>query len=106
MANSTLTLAQARILAKHLSDSLANIAPSEASRRFIESAFIRILCRPPTVDETGACLEFLTLEATTLADPKSLTPFSSGLAASFAPSSDPQQRARENLVHVLFNHND
>ena len=106
MANSTLTLAQARLLAKKISDSLGNIAAEEAQSKFVEQAFVRILCRQPTEDERKTCLEFLAEQATRLADPKSLTAFSSGPAASVAPSSDPQQRARENLVHVLFNHND
>jgi hypothetical protein len=96
LANSTLSLAQARVLAKKLSDSLGNVAAEGASRQFIE----------PTEDELKACLEFLSEQAAKLADSRSLTAFSSGPAASVPPSSDPQQRARENLVHVLFNHND
>ena len=36
MANSTLTLAQSRVLAKKLSDSLGNVAADEAPRRFVE----------------------------------------------------------------------
>lgn len=106
MANSTLTLAQARLSAKKISDSLGNVAAEEAPARFVEQAFVRILCRNPTEDERKTCLEFLTEQAARLADPKSLTAFSSGPAASVPPSADPAQRARENLVHVLFNHND
>ena len=56
MANSTLTLAQARILAKKLSESLAGASAESRRRRFVESAFVRILCRPPTDDELTACL--------------------------------------------------
>jgi len=52
------------------------------------------------------CLAFLREQSQTLADTASLTAFSAGPAASVLPSTDPQQRARENLVHVLFNHND
>ncbi|MCI0357923.1 MAG: DUF1553 domain-containing protein [Planctomycetaceae bacterium] len=112
MANSTLTLAQSRVLAKKLSDSLGGVAKSEevavdkAPRRFIASAFIRILSREPSPAELAVCLEFLTEQTAKLADPKSLTAFSAGPAASVPPSSDPAQRARENLVHVLLNHND
>jgi hypothetical protein len=106
LANSTLSLAQSRLMAKKLKDSLGDVAADQAPRRFVESAFVRTLCRQPTDDELQACLEFLTEQAAKLADPKSLTAFSSGPAASVPPSSDPQQRARENLVHVLFNHND
>jgi hypothetical protein len=106
MANSTLTLAQSRVLAKKLSDSLGNIAADEAPRRFVERAFVRILSREPTAEESATCLEFLTEQATKLADAKSLTAFSAGPAAAVPPAADPAQRARENLVHVLLNHND
>jgi hypothetical protein len=34
-----------------------------------------------------------------------MVPFSSGPAAAVAPSVDPAARAREDLVHVQFNHN-
>jgi hypothetical protein len=106
MANSPLTLAQSRVLAKKLSDGLGNVAAEEAPKQFIETAFVRILCRPPTADELATCAEFLAEQSAKLADPKSLTAFSAGPAASVPPSTDPQQRARENLVHVLLNHND
>jgi hypothetical protein len=106
LANSTLSLAQARVLAKKLSGSLADVAPEEASRRFIERAFVSILCRQPTADEATACLEFLAEQSRQLADTKPLTAFATGPAASIPPAADSQQRARENLVHVLFNHND
>jgi len=105
MANSTLTLAQARILAKKLSESLTG-PPDEASQQFVEAAFTRILCRVPTADELAACLDFLTNESAALSQVASFTAFTSGPAATIAPSTDPIQRARENLIHVLFNHND
>jgi hypothetical protein len=106
MANSPLTLAQSRVLAKKLTDGLGNVAAKEASKHFIETAFVHILCRPPTADELATCAEFLAEQSAKLADPKLLTAFSAGPAASVPPSTDPQQRARENLVHVLLNHND
>jgi len=106
MANSTLTLAQARILAKKISDSLTDASADEAPLRFVQSAFMRILCREPTDEEMKTCLSFLAEQTAALAEPKSLTAFSAGPAATAPPSSDPSQRARENLVHVLFNHND
>ena len=59
IANSTLTLAQSRILAKKLSDSLGNISADEASPKFVEAAFIRILCRQPTAEESKECVTFL-----------------------------------------------
>jgi hypothetical protein len=106
LANSTLSLAQSRVLAQKLSESLGDMPAEEAAPRFVESAFVRILCRQPTADERAACLAFLREQSQTLADVASLTVFSAGPAASVQPSSDPQQRARESLVHVLFNHND
>jgi hypothetical protein len=106
MANSPLTLAQSRVLAKKLTDGLGAVAAEEASKQFIETAFTHILCRPPTADELVTCAEFLTEQSARLADAKSLTAFSAGPAAAVQPSTNPQQRARENLVHVLLNHND
>jgi hypothetical protein len=106
MANSTLTLAQARTLAKKISDSLADSSADEAPRLFVKAAFVRMLCREPTDEEMKTCLSFLVEQTAVLADPKSLTAFTAGPAATAPPSSDPSQRARENLVHVLFNHND
>jgi hypothetical protein len=106
MANSPLTLAQARVLAKKLADSLGNVAAEEAPKQFVAHAFVRILCREPSGEELQACLEFLTEQSKRLADSASLSSFTAGAAASVPPSSDPAQRARENLVHVLLNHND
>jgi hypothetical protein len=106
LANSTLTLAQARILAKKLTGELTGTSPDKPSWRFVRDAFVRILCREPTDDELTTCLAFLREQSTALADQKAFTAFSTGPAASVAPSVNPQQRARENLVHVLLNHND
>jgi hypothetical protein len=106
MANSTLTLAQSRVLAKKLADQVGDLSTADSSRRFISEAFVTILCRQPSAEESAACESFLRNQAATLANAKSLTAFSAGPAASVPPSSDPSQRARENLVHVLLNHND
>jgi Protein of unknown function (DUF1553) len=106
LANSTLTLAQARILAKKLTDSLSSASADDAPGRFIESAFLRILSRPPTDEELRTCVNFLTDQSATLSNTETLTAFTSGPAANVAPSTDAAQRARENLVHVLLNHND
>jgi hypothetical protein len=37
---------------------------------------------------------------------ESLTLFDAGPAPAVPAAADPRQRAREGLVHVLFNHND
>jgi hypothetical protein len=79
---------------------------AEADRRFIDLAFEQILSRQPSVEEQAKCEAFLTTQAARLADPSSLTAFEGGKKSDVSPSADPQQRARESLVHVLLNHND
>jgi mono/diheme cytochrome c family protein len=87
MANSRLTLAMARQLTSRLSQELA----STDDTTFIEAAFETVLCRLPDVEERAACLEWLSKIKQVL------------LAHSNPP---PDARAREDLVHALFNHND
>ena len=84
LGNSALVLQQARILAAKLAkESAGNDA------RFVELAFERILSRRPTDAERRSCVDFF-----------GPAPVSAGLAEkAFA-------RAAENLVLVLFNHND
>jgi hypothetical protein len=106
MVNSTLTLAQARLLAKRMNNALGGNLSEPSAPRFVESAFTRILCRTPTDDERKACIEFLGQQSELLAGASSLAAFSNGPDATVPPSSDPQARARENLIHVLLNHND
>lgn len=106
MANSPLSLAQARLLAKTLSAEVGAEPKPEIQEKFITVAFEQILGRPPTVAERAECEKFLTEQAQKFADPKSLTQFATGAPTSVAASADVHQRARENLVHVLFNHND
>ena len=49
---------------------------------FVRGAFLRVLARPPTAEEAAACVAHL------------------------AAAAGPRERARANLVLVLFNHND
>jgi hypothetical protein len=79
LANSELTLRQARRLAGALAT-----AAGEDAHRLVRVAFQHVLARPPTAQETQTCLGFLAAQG------KSASPV----------------RARENLVLVLFNHND
>jgi hypothetical protein len=76
LANSELALREAK--------TLANALTSEKPDDFIEAAYRRILARDPKPEEKGLCAEFLSAE---------------GKKTSAA-------RARQNLVLVLFNHND
>jgi hypothetical protein len=79
LANSELTLREARTLAQSLS-------VTADGEQFITQAFWRILARPPRKEELRLCTDFLSEQSKTHDGEKS--------------------RARENLVLVLFNHND
>lgn len=79
MANSELPLRESRRLAGKIS------ADSQGrEQRFIERAFERILAREPKSDEVKLCSDFLAAET------KRSSP----------------ERAHENMILVLFNHND
>jgi hypothetical protein len=124
LVNSGLTLAQSRSLAAQLSHTAAQSAASAASsasvvadagknaaeaatdRRFIELGFSRILGRSPTPAELDECLRFVEAQTRRLADTKTLTSFTGAADAGLKPATEPRQRARENLVLALFNHND
>src|SRR5581483_7622072 len=96
--NSPFALDQARVLAGKLA--------KEPDAAFVSAAFVRALGRPPTDAEADRCARFLKEQAARLADEKNLTPVEGGPAGRVPPSTDPKQRARENLVHALFNHTD
>ena len=106
MVNSSLSLAQARRLAAALAGEHQTGSDSESLKKFTEAAFARILCRPPNDEELSTCLEFLTTQSQRLANPTALAAFVSTDANPVKPATDPLARARENLVHVLLNHND
>jgi hypothetical protein len=85
LANSELSVRMSRVLA-------AKIGVSENSAEFVNRAFGTILGRPPSEQERSAALEFLNKQPDRL--------------ASWQVSDPTAARARENLVHVLLNHND
>jgi hypothetical protein len=106
LANSSLCLEQARLLAGRLERELPCEPSPAPDRTFVIAAFERVLGRPPTREELTTCETYLRDEAKKLAKPSALSPFSGGPAASVPPAALAAQRAREDLVHVLFNHND
>jgi hypothetical protein len=106
MANSPLSLAQSRILAKVLSEKVGMDATSDRSAAFVDAAFTQILSRPPTAEERAECEAFLVEQSQRFTQPQSLTPFTAGAASPVPAAAEPHARARENLVHVLLNHND
>jgi hypothetical protein len=87
MANSRLTLAMARQLAARLTEELGPVDDAT----FIDAAFETVLCAPPDSEERAACLG-------TLASIKQIL-----VAQKYT---QPDLRAREDLVHALLNHND
>jgi hypothetical protein len=101
LANSSLLLTQSRRLAYQLSQEVGPDNPA-----FIAIAFEQILNRPVTTSEQSLCLKFLAEQTARLTDKKNLTPFASGPTNPLPPAADPALRAREDLIHVLFNHND
>ena len=105
LANSPVALTQSRLIARRISQSDSGSAPiSDAD--FIRAAFEAVLVRAPHADELATSEKFLQRQAPLLADPNKLTRTPTGLATSIPPSTDPRLRARENLVHVLLNHQD
>jgi hypothetical protein len=104
LANSPLAVSSARKIAAELSKEIG--ASAEKDEAFIAAAYERILCRPASSDERSACVEFLKSQTELLADGKTLTASTGTAAAATPPAKDPHQRAREDLAHVLLNHND
>ncbi len=95
LMNSGLTIDAARIIAEQLS----------TNADFIPAAFEAILSRAPTATETQRCQQFLAAQTIPFPDGTAES-FPPGGSAQRSPASDPQLRARENLVHVLLLHND
>ena len=104
LMNSSLSLSQSRLLAANLWQTAS--ADESPQQRFVHSAFLQILSRPPADEELAACQQFLNEQAATLSDTSRLKTFVGGVAANVRPANEPHQRARENLIQVLMNHND
>ncbi|MEO2046171.1 MAG: DUF1549 domain-containing protein [Pirellulales bacterium] len=104
LVNSSLALGKSRLLAKMLWEEVGS--DEQAQPQFIEVAYRQILSRGPAEEEVSMCLEFLGSQTGVLSKTDTLTTFKGGDEAVVKPAADPEQRARENLVHVLMNHND
>jgi hypothetical protein len=102
LANSALTLENARLLARKLADDCG-----EDAQAFVTDAFQQVLARPATPAEVETSVEFLSQQSKFFAENRAhLTVAAENSTDASKPSRDPTIRARENLVHVLFNHND
>ena len=73
---------------------------------FVSLAFEVVLGRRPTNVELNQCVLFLREQSELLSEGSKLTRFVGGKSSNVLPSIDPQMRARESLILVLFNHND
>ena len=110
LVNSSLALAQSRKVAFRLSEQVRLAGGDEnhggsSHDQFITLALETILSRGPSTEELTVCREFLETQAKQLSVPETLTLLSEE-ANDVAAATDPVQRARENLVLVLINHND
>ena len=105
LINSTLALSGSRLLARKLWSEI-DPANEQSTARFVDQAFLQTLSREPSQEERSACLEFLDSQSQTLSDPSKLSTFPGGSEPKVKPSTNPRERARENLVQVLINHND
>ena len=76
------------------------------ANHFVAATFERILGRAPTAEEKAESLEYLQRQASLLTDPRKLTRFEAAVPGEVPPSVEPWLRARESLVHVLFNRNE
>jgi len=87
LANSKLALGKSREITAKLQTDF----PKMNDEQFIQTAFELILSIDPTSDELALCLESLKETTVALANHAKI---------------NSEQRARENLVHALINHND
>jgi hypothetical protein len=102
LANSELTFVQSRLLARRLHEECGDDA-----RAFAEAAIEQVLARPAREAELRLCLEYLAERRQFAAANRTrLNSTSRAPADGGEPSADPARRAREYLIHALFNHND
>jgi hypothetical protein len=95
LANSELTLRCGRTLAGKLWEAVSKDISDASARNkaFVAAAFEQVLTRDPSGAEEATCLKFLARQADIVRSASDV-------------KKDPESRAREDLVHVLLNHND
>ncbi|HZW32427.1 MAG TPA: PSD1 and planctomycete cytochrome C domain-containing protein [Isosphaeraceae bacterium] len=104
LVNNEMTRALAHRLAERLWDELGSpaTAGSPCDTAFITAAFEQVLAREPSPAETALAREFLVRQARLLGP----APEVHAPSHSHADASDPRARARVDLIHALFSHND
>lgn len=106
LSNSEISLDHSRILARQITDMVGSGSAVETTSRFVKLAFEQVLSRSPSDAERAKCVGFLDYQSQVLADVKKLTPLEGLDRTTIPPAADARQRAREDLVHVLFNYNE
>jgi hypothetical protein len=106
MMNSALAIDQSRRLAGRLTDKIGSGDDESARAAFISAAWQTILSREPVLQEMQACQAFLEQSVVSISESPPETFPASGQTATQPASESSHQRARENLVHVLYSHND
>lgn len=94
LMNSGMSIDSARIIAENL----------KSDPDFIQAAFETVLSRSPTAAERERCEAFLDRHPQFIQQPLQAFPGEGTATRTF--SNDPHLRAQENLIHVLFLHND
>ncbi|MFP6764669.1 MAG: DUF1553 domain-containing protein, partial [Planctomycetaceae bacterium] len=105
LSNSALALGMSRRLAGELSQQAGQGDSAESRHAFITAAFERILSRSPDQTDRALSLSFLKKQ-TQLIETGGLQAFPGAAGSLPAASTVSYQRARENLTHVLFCHNE
>jgi mono/diheme cytochrome c family protein len=98
--NSTFFEEASRLIAKSLS------ARYSGDDEFVRAAFSTIVGAPPVAAELVESRKFLASQSALLAQPERLIRFAELAEARIPPAADSRQRAREDLVHALMNHNE
>jgi hypothetical protein len=98
LANSELALDMSRVVARTL--------PQGDASKFVSAAFVKVLGRPASAGELADSVQFLKDQAGLFGDMSKLKAYGGGEQSIEKPATDPDLRAREDLVHVLLNHND
>jgi hypothetical protein len=106
LVNSPLSIEQARRLAAIIDGHVGTADDDPSRTAFIDALFERVLCRPPSKDEQAACRRFLEMQSVRLGDSGTLKTFGPGGDLTVAPAAEPHLRARQDLAHVLLNHNE
>jgi hypothetical protein len=100
LVNNELLLELSGGLAARLWSETAAAGEPRRVEGFVTAAFEQILSRPPAPGERALAGEFLARQAALLEGAVGRT------AAGPGPDADPHARARRDLVHALFSHND